>query len=163
MRRVLFAFASLVWMSLASGASAGSLELTYQAVVHLAVEHHVDVTAAEKRRLGIAGFRGLAIFGSGELANYRYQGTYTFRDGSGSFRGVAVWHFDDGSQIHATYEGEAMASGKGITFSGSQQVISGNGRFAGASGSGKYQGRRVDNLKDGGDTYWSGTLSLKIP
>ncbi|NKB58460.1 MAG: hypothetical protein GKS00_19200 [Alphaproteobacteria bacterium] len=48
-------------------------------------------------------------------------------------------------------------------FSGTHQIVAGSGRFAGVSGSGTFEGRRVDNLDDGGDTYWSGSLSLTTP
>ena len=163
MRSLLVAAAGFICLSFAPAISAESLELPYQAVVHLTEEHHIDVTSEDKRRIGIAAFRGLAIFSGGELANYRYQGNYDFLGGSGPIRGYAIWQFDDGSLIRATYVGKASRSGDGILFSGTHQIIAGSGRFAGASGSGTFEGRRVDNLDDGGDTYWSGSLSLTTP
>ena len=105
----------------------------------------------------------MAVFADGELANYRYEGAYDFAGGGGSFRGYALWKFDDGSHIHTTYVGEASRSGEGITFSGTHTVVKGSGRYAEATGTGAFKGRRVDNLEDGGDTFWSGTLSLTLP
>lgn len=140
--------------------NASPLELKYKAVVHLTEEHHIDVPSEDKRRVGLAGFRGLAIFENGDLANYRYQGTYDFLGADGTFRGYALWQFSDGSQLRATYTGEAVGSGEGITFKGSHKNVVGSGRFQSMAGSGSFEGRRVDNLDDGGDTFWTGTLTL---
>ncbi len=155
--------AAIAWFALALAASAASSPITYQAVVHLTSEESIEVTADEKRRVGIAAFRGIAIFADGELADYRYEGTYDFRSGAGTFNGYAIWRFEDGSEIRATYSGEAVISGAGIKFSGSHQIDGGSGRFAKADGTGKFTGRRIDAFEEGGDTYWSGTLALTSP
>ncbi len=147
-----------VWLQ---PADAFALDLEYKAVVHVTDEHHIDVPSEDKRRVGIAGFRGLAIFENGELANYRYQGTYDFLGAEGTFRGYALWQFEDGSQLRATYTGKAVGSGDGIAFSGSHADVVGSGRFESMAGSGSFEGRRVDNLDDGGDTLWTGTLNMQ--
>jgi hypothetical protein len=163
MRSAISTLAFVIWLCLTGAALAGSSQLAYQAVVHLTQEHHIDVTSRERHRVGIAAFRGIAIFADGELADYRYDGTYDFQAGSGSFHGYAIWRFEDGSEIRSTYSGKAETSGEGITFSGAHQVLSGSGRFEEATGTGAFQGRRIDAFEDGGDTYWSGELSLQTP
>lgn len=140
------------------------MTLSYQAIVHTAEVHQIAVEGRPDHAIGIAAFRGLAIFDDGRIANHWYAGHFEFEKQSGPIAGQALWVFEDGSTLRASYAGKAIAAdGGGISFTGQHSAIAGTGAYDRASGSGTFEGRRVDHLEDGGDTYYSGTLDLTVP
>ena len=148
----------------ATHASAADITLSYQAIVHTTEVHDIPVEGVSGRAIGIAAFRGLAIFEDGRIANHWYAGHFDFQEQSGPIAGHALWVFEDGSTLRASYAGEAVAAqGGGITFTGRHSAVTGTGAYDGATGSGTFEGRRVDHLQDGGDTYDSGMLDLSEP
>jgi hypothetical protein len=148
----------------AASASAADITLSYQAIVHATEVHDIPVEGLSGRAIGIAAFRGLAIFEDGRIANHWYAGHFDFHEQSGPFAGEALWVFEDGSRLRASYAGEALAAeGGGITFTGRHSALTGTGAYDGATGHGTFEGRRVDHLRNGGDTYYTGTLDLTVP
>jgi hypothetical protein len=148
----------------AAQARAAEVTLSYQTVVHATEVHAIPVEGRPDQSIGVAAFRGLAIFEDGRIADHWYAGHFEFEDQNGPFAGQALWVFEDGSTLRARYAGEATAAqGGGITFKGEHSAVTGTGTYEGAAGSGTFEGRRVDHLKDGGDTYWHGTLALTVP
>jgi hypothetical protein len=146
---------------LAGGAAqAAEQTLEYQVVAHTTEAHSLPVPGQSGHAVGIAAFRGLAIFADGTVASHWYSGHFDFVDGSGRIQGYALWVFDDDSRLEAAYVGEATAADAGITFTGTHSDVTGTGRFAGVQGEGRFTGRRVDHLDQGGDTYFRGTLTL---
>ena len=140
------------------------MTLSYQAIVHTTEVHQIAVEGRPDHAIGIAAFRGLAIFDDGRIANHWYAGHFEFEKQSGPIAGQALWVFEDGSTLRASYAGKAIAAdGGGISFTGQHSAIAGTGAYDRASGSGTFEGRRVDHLEDGGDTYYSGTLDLTVP
>ena len=101
-------------VALVSGAetSARELILEYDAVVHVTNVNAVSPPGAPARRVGVASFKGIAVFDGGRLANHRYAGHFDFKDGAGTFAGYAVWVFADGSTLRSAYAGEARVSGR---------------------------------------------------
>jgi hypothetical protein len=145
-------------------ASADERTLAYHVVVHATQTHALPVPGQGGHEIGVAAFRGLAIFDDGRIANHWYSGSFDFVDGGGQFRGYMLWAFEDGSELRATYRGEAKpAEGGGIAFEGTHSDVTGAGSYEGVTGEGTFAGRRVDNLGDGGDTYYRGTLTLITP
>jgi hypothetical protein len=148
----------------AASAGAADLTLSYQAIVHATEVHDIPVEGEPGHALGMAAFRGLAIFADGRIANHWYAGHFDFQEQSGPIAGHALWVFEDGSTLRASYAGEARAAQDGgIAFTGRHGEITGTGAYAHATGSGTFEGRRVDHLHDGGDTYYRGTLELSVP
>jgi hypothetical protein len=147
-----------------AAASAGKAEeqvLEFQAVAHTTAVHSLPVLGRDGHEVGVAAFRGLAIFPGDRIANHWYSGSFDFVKGSGRISGYAQWQFDDGSRIEASYTGEAKAAADGgITFMAQYRDVVGTGRYAGLRGEGTFTGRRVDFLKQGGDTYFRGRLAL---
>jgi hypothetical protein len=138
------------------------IELTYEAAMHVRDSHAMTVLGRDDHVLGIGAFHGLANFADGRVATHRYDGWYDLIDGSGRFHGYALWQFEDGSEIRAVYDGEARESGaEGFEVGAQIRVVSGTGRFAGASGDGGFQGRRIEPIERGGRTQLSGTLRLE--
>ncbi len=135
--------------------------LTFQVVAHTTETHDMFVPGQPEHQVGIAAFRGLAIFPDGQIANHWYSGSFDFIKGSGEIRGYALWVFKDGAKISAAYSGTAKAvAGGGITFTAQYTNVTGAGRFANLRGEGTFAGQRVDYFKQGGDTYFTGTLRL---
>ncbi|WP_419909454.1 hypothetical protein [Hoeflea sp.] len=145
-------------------AHAETLTLEYQAVMHVRSSSATPVLDNASHVVGIAEFRGLAIFEGGEVAVHRYDGWFDLVDGSGKFHGYALWTFPDGSELRAPYSGAAMAtSDGGVTVEATFEGFTGSGRFAGVHGDGGFSGRRLDAIDKGGSTYLQGTLAITQP
>lgn len=164
MARSLCSLVVLAAVALATPVRAESVTLDYQLVVHTDAVHQVEVPGQQGHVVGIASFRGLAIFDDGRIAQHVYAGGFDFVDGAGTFHGYARWVFDDGSELRSRYVGEAAAlPDGGISFDGSHSDVTGTGIYAGAQGEGSFEGRRVDYLQQGGETYQRGRLELELP
>ena len=143
---------------------AEDIELTYQAVMHVHESHAAPVLDNADHVVGIGEFRGIAIFGDGEVTVHRYDGWFDLTDGTGNFHGYALWQFDDGSEIRASYEGSARRFGADlIGVEAKFHDFSGTGRFAGVTGIGDFSGRRLEPIDKGGSTYLRGDLTLTLP
>lgn len=151
--RTLLASILLCCLALAPApAGAEGTLLEFQAVAHASEVHAAPVEGREGHAVGVAVFRGLAIFPGEEVAGHWYGGTFDFVDGSGRIEGYARWVFDDGSRLEAAYAGRTRAAADGgVTFEARYRDVAGTGRFAGLTGEGGFAGRRVDSLRKGGD------------
>jgi hypothetical protein len=162
----------LCWLVLAAAlgaplrnaAHADALTLDYDLVVHTTDVHSIEVPGSPHHEVGVASLRGIAIFDDGRVAQHWYAGSFDFIDGSGAFEGYARWAFEDGSRLDSRYVGKAGAMpGGGIVFEGSHSDVTGTGDYAGVTGQGSFEGRRIDYLEAGGETYQRGRLQLELP
>ena len=155
----------LIWFVLAMQvAHAETIDLSYQAVMHVHTSHAAPVLDQANHVLGIAAFRGIAIFADGDIAVHRYDGWFDLTNGSGEFHCHALWRFEDGSEIKAAYEGRARQANTGdIEVEAKLHDVSGTGRFVNASGEGGFAGRRLEPIDKGGSTYLNGRLTLETP
>lgn len=154
----------LVLLTTAPLALAETADHSYEAVMHVRSTHALPILDDPSHVVGIAEFRGLAIFEGGDVTIHRYDGWFDLKNGSGSFHGYALWRFEDGSEIRAPYSGTARPDGaEGVRVEAVFESISGTGRFEGATGSGGFQGRRLDAIDKGGSTYLSGRLTITTP
>ncbi|WP_136659835.1 hypothetical protein [Nitratireductor sp. XY-223] len=143
---------------------AETLSLDYQAVMHVRSSTAVPVLDDAAHLVGIAEFRGLAIFADGTVAVHRYDGWFDLEEGSGKFHGYALWTFSDGSELRAPYSGAATATGDGgVAVEATFEGFTGSGRFAEATGTGEFSGRRLDAIDKGGSTYLDGKLAITTP
>lgn len=158
-------FVSLLFILMAIQVSAAqTVERKYEAVMHVRTSHNLPILEEKDHIVGIAAFRGLAIFPNDEVAVHRYEGWFDLTKGSGPFHGYAMWTFDDGSQITASYSGSARTVGEeGVAVAAKFEKISGTGRYRGVQGSGAFAGRRLDAVEKGGSTYLQGKLTLDMP
>jgi hypothetical protein len=147
----------------APAANAAEQTLGYHLVVHVSDLQALPVPGQQDHQVGIAAFDGIAIFDDGRLANHAYAGSFDFVGGEGTFRGYALWTFEDGSTLSSSYVGEARATADGISLEGTHGDIAGTGAFEGARGEGSFTGSRIDHLNTGGDTHHRGTLTLTLP
>lgn len=77
-------------------AHAAEQELGYHLVVHVTDLQSLPVPRQDGHLVGNAAFDGIAIFDDGRIANHQYTGSFDFFDGEGTFRGYALWVFEDG-------------------------------------------------------------------
>ena len=153
----------LMFLLLAAPARAEQMTLDYQAVMHVRSSDSFKVLDDENHIIGIAKFRGLAIFPDDIVVVHRYEGWFDLIRGSGKFHGHALWTFDDGSKLQAAYDGVAKASRDGsIAVSANFRDFTGTGRFENVSGSGSFAGRRLDDFRHGGSTHVKGSLVLDM-
>lgn len=140
------------------------IKRTYKAVMHVRDSHAIPVLDRPEDVVGTGAFRGLAIFRNGDVAIHRYEGWFDLKKGSGKFHGYALWRFEDGSELRATYDGSASKSSSS-DFEVKARIydVAGTGRFAGASGEGSFWGRRFEPIEKGGSTLLDGTLTLELP
>lgn len=158
MRYVVLAFALF-----AADAAAEEVTLTYTAVTHVRTAESEAILDNEAHRVGVATFRGLAIFDDGALAVHRYEGGFDLIDSVGPFFGYVLWQFDDGSELRAAYSGRASDwSSESVHVEATFRDFSGTGRFEGALGEGRFEGRRLDAIEHGGSTLLEGTLKLTL-
>lgn len=154
----------LVLLSSLTMAKAETVNHHYEAVMHVRSTEALSVLDEPSHVVGIAAFRGLAIFEGGTVTVHRYEGWFDIKNGTGSFHGYALWTFEDGSEIRAPYNGTARPAGSdGVQVEAKFDKISGTGRFEGATGSGSFKGRRLDAIDQGGSTYLKGKLTITTP
>ncbi|MEX3006894.1 hypothetical protein [Hoeflea sp. TYP-13] len=147
-----------------TAAHAATAEREYEAVMHVRSSQAMPILDDKSHIVGIAEFRGLAIFPEGEVAVHRYDGWFDLTNGTGTFHGYALWTFEDGSELRAPYSGTARSTGPdGIEVEARFEELTGTGRFEGATGSGGFSGRRLDAIDKGGSTYLKGKLSITLP
>jgi hypothetical protein len=140
---------------------AKSVNRSYQAVMHVRESHAIKVLDSADHIVGVGTFRGLALFQNGEIAVHRYEGWFDLSKGSGKFHGYALWRFEDGSEIRASYNGLAKAAGnQGFEVEARFENFSGTGRFARANFEGQFNGRRLEPISQGGSTYLKGELTI---
>lgn len=157
-------FGVLFFLICITSATAETVDLQYEAVMHVRSTEALSVLDEPSHAVGIAAFRGLAIFEGGTVSVHRYEGWFDIKDGAGAFHGYALWTFEDGSEIRAPYSGTAQPLGsEGVEVEASFENISGTGRYEGATGTGSFKGRRLDAIDKGGSTYLNGTLKLTTP
>ncbi|MCP4320211.1 MAG: hypothetical protein GY789_30595 [Hyphomicrobiales bacterium] len=155
---------ALLFFVTLTATQADTVEHDYEAVMHVRSTHALPILDNPSHVVGIAEFRGLAIFVEGEIAIHRYDGWFDIDKGSGKFHGYASWTFEDGSEIRAPYSGTARSSGTdGVQVEAQFENITGTGRFEGATGSGGFKGRRLDAIDKGGSTYLKGKLTITTP
>lgn len=143
---------------------ADSLELDYEAVMHVRETHSIQVLDDPEHLLGVAVFRGLAIFPDDEVAVHRYEGWFDLTSGSGRYHGYASWRFPDGSELRASYEGTIeKASDERFDVRATIQDVEGTMRFEDATGTGTFEGRRIEPLDLGGATFLNGSLDIDLP
>jgi hypothetical protein len=96
----------------------------------------VQAPNIEGRTLSAGTFRGVAFFKDGRVAVKDFIDESNLLKGEGSFKGYSTYTFEDASSITASYAAERGSAG----FHGGYTILSGTGAYAGATGTGSFDG-----------------------
>jgi hypothetical protein len=100
---------------------------------------------------------GAAFFKDGRVASKEFIFSADYNKGSGPFFGYSTYQFEDGSTITARFAGTSRA---GQLLRGDYTVISGTGTYAGAKGTGSFDG--VPHRLTGASLY-NGKFTITTP
>jgi hypothetical protein len=117
----------------------------------------LEASNVEGQSVGLMKMHGVAFFKDGRVASKDFIYNYDFNKGSGPFFGYSTYQFEDGSSITARFAGTLRA---GQPIRGEYTVLSGTGTYAGAKGSGSFDG--VPHKLTGANLL-SGKLSITTP
>ncbi len=107
-------------------------------LVTLPVEvRSLEVAAVEGQNVVLMKMHGVAFFKDGRVASKQFVFNGDFNKGSGPFLGYSTYQFEDGSTLNARFAGNARA---GQLIHGEYTILSGTGIYAGAKGTGTFDG-----------------------
>jgi hypothetical protein len=112
---------------------------------------------------GAAKFVGIALFDDGRVGSVAYFANFDYTKGSGTYSTFETIKFDDGSILRFRNAGTAALEGAKTSFSdGKFEIVGGDGKYKGASGTGVFTGKRVNPIAEGGDSYFDETATLQL-
>jgi hypothetical protein len=118
-------------------ATAGEQVLEFKLVVKLIDPKPLDAPNVEGQVVLLTKAYGVAFFKDGRVASKDFIFNADYNKGSGPFFGYSTYQFEDGSSIIARFAGTQRA---GLMTHGEYTVISGTGAYAGAKGTGSFDG-----------------------
>lgn len=142
---------------LAIPAGAGEQTLGFRLVTRPIDVKTEKFAAVEGVTISAGRYAGTAVFEDGRLANKEFTFSYDFRRGAGPFYGYSSYTFVDGSALVMRYEG-VLEPGKPML--GRYTVLSGSGKYAGATGDGYFE--KVDDPWEGANLF-QGRLRVVTP
>lgn len=147
----------LIIGAMVNAAHAGDQALNFRLVTHTEDMHVLESPHAEGHVLGSGVCRGTAVFGDGAIASKFC--VFIFDEGKegGTASGYSVYTFADGSAITARLEDVTGADGSAR---GEYTVLSGTGRYEGATGSGWYE--KAEEPWEAA-SLWNGGFDLTLP
>lgn len=106
-------------------------------------------------KVTVGEYMGVATFADGRIAHKRFVDVSDDTASSGSFKGYSTYTFENSDSLTLSYTGGWDGNGA----RGEYKVISGTGKFAGATGSGSFTG--LDEPWD--DAHlWDVSLTLTL-
>src|SRR5437773_5224711 len=118
-------------------ATAGEQVLEFKLVVKAIAVKSLEAPNIEGQSVTLTKMHGVAFFKDGRVASKEFIFNTDYNKGSGPFFGYSTYQFEDGSSITARFAGTARA---GQPTHGEYTVISGTGVYAGAKGTGTFDG-----------------------
>jgi hypothetical protein len=143
--------------TLGQQAAAGEHNLEFKLVVKPVEVKSLEAPNVEGQTVALMKMHGVAFFKDGRVASKDFIYNSDFNKGSGPFFGYSTYQFEDGSSITARFAGTQRA---GQPVHGEYTVVSGSGIYAGAKGSGAFDG--VPHKLTGANLL-SGKLSITTP
>lgn len=144
-------------VAIAPLAVAGEQSMDFRLVTRAMDVKTEKVAAVEGVSVSTGRYAGTAVFDDGRIANKEFTFSYDFRKGAGPFYGYSTYTFADGSALVLRFEG-MLEPGKPML--GRYTVLSGSGKYAGASGDGHFE--KVDDPWDSANLY-QGRLRIVMP
>ena len=118
-------------------ATAAEHILEFKLVVRPIDVKSLEAPNIEGQSVTLMKMHGVAFFKDGRVASKEFIFNTDYNKGSGPFFGYSTYQFEDGSSITARFAGTARA---GQPTHGEYTVISGTGVYAGAKGTGTFDG-----------------------
>jgi hypothetical protein len=130
---------ALTVLALACGptATAGEHALEFKLVTKPLEVKSLEAPNVDGQVVLLMKMHGVAFFKDGRVASKEFIFNADFNKGSGPFLGYSTYQFEDGSSITARFAGTARA---GQLVHGEYTVLSGTGAYAGAKGTGSFDG-----------------------
>lgn len=117
--------------------AAADHNLEFRLVVMPVEVKSYDVANVEGQNVSLMKMTGVAFFKDGRVAAKNFIFNVDYNKGTGPFFGYSTYQFEDGSSITARFAGTARA---GLPTHGEYTVLSGTGVYAGAKGTGTFDG-----------------------
>jgi hypothetical protein len=114
-------------------------------------------------RIGIAAFRGLAILAGARGLRTGTRGGSTSATARGRSTATRSGRSRTARRSASSTPGGRRRRGEGAAIEATFGEIAGTGRFAGATGAGRFSGRRLEPAEAGGATYATGALVITTP
>jgi hypothetical protein len=144
--------------SLGPVASAADHALEFKLVIKPVEVKALDAPNVEGQVVFLNKMYGVAAFKDGRIASKEFIFNGDYNKGAGPFLGYSTYQFEDGSTIVARFAGTQRA---GQPVHGEYTVVSGTGVYAGAKGSGSFDG--VPHKFTGGVNLLSGKFAISTP
>lgn len=122
---------------LAQNAAAADQVLEFKLVTMPVEVRSLEASAVEGQTVVLMKMHGVAFFKDGRVASKEFVFNGDFNKGSGPFLGYSTYQFEDGSTITARFAGTAKP---GQLIHGEYTILSGTGIYAGAKGTGTFDG-----------------------
>ncbi|MGB0747532.1 MAG: hypothetical protein ACPGO3_02205 [Magnetospiraceae bacterium] len=116
-----------------------------------------QIPTVEGQMVGLGHFAGVALFSDGRIANKDFRFSFDYMKGAGPFFGYSTYTFEDGSALTMRFAGENKA---GTPMRGEYTILSGTGKYEGATGSGYFEAQ--DDPWEGANLF-AGALQITTP
>jgi hypothetical protein len=123
--------------ALTQHAAAADQVLEFKLVTMPVEVRSLEASAVEGQSVVLMKMNGVAFFKDGRVASKQFVFNGDFNKGSGPFIGYSTYQFEDGSTINARFAGTLRA---GQPIHGEYTIVSGTGVYAGAKGTGMFDG-----------------------
>ena len=123
--------------ALGQPATAGEQVLEFKLVVKPIDVKNLEAPNIDGQVVLLMKMHGVAFFKDGRVASKDFIFSSDYNKGSGPFFGYSTYQFEDGSSITARFAGTQRA---GQLTHGEYTVVSGTGAYAGAKGTGSFDG-----------------------
>jgi hypothetical protein len=160
MRKLLLTTAVLCAFSTAALADE---TMKYRATFHIVSLQTLSLPDTNGHILGLNRATGLVSMQDGTVARFELNGTTDYINGVGAYATYQEITFADGSVLFLKGDGNAIVEGQQAAFNGTETILGGKGRYAGAKGNGSAVGHRVTSPTPtaGAEIYIDMTLDIK--
>jgi len=122
---------------LAQDVLAAEHNLEFRLVVMPVEVKSFEIPNVEGQNVSLMKMHGVAFFKDGRVASKNFVFSPDYNKGTGPFFGYSTYQFEDGSSITARFAGTQRT---GQPVHGEYTVLSGTGAYAGAKGTGTFDG-----------------------
>ena len=144
---------------------AAAAEQTWQgqAVTNMMRFDAMAVGDVEGHQMALYEMRGALIQDDGTVGRLEVRGTVELDGPQGDYRGYVVVDYPDGARALGEVEGSFEIGSEAPVDRGTMIFTGGTGRLEGMSGEGRYEGRILAPLDQGGTTHYTWSAKVTLP